>query len=454
MAMPRFEFSDRQLFVEIANQRDLTPTNLIHGSSMHTCLKLRRIRLTHEACEVMRSLKSSWSMVRLEAVIGEVEEAIQIFLAQDSSIEHLSFGSMSRIMNLDAWRSLGKGLQLTTSSNLHSLVLNYMDIPIDFGHYLGEALRINQSLQYIGLFFVNWMPSPAAGAAGEDEDTSGLDIEFAISLSRGLSENRHLLELDLVGCYLSDTSASKIVRSLRMHPAMQKLGLSSNRCGQETSVALAELLREPTTALVELYLNNQARPTSRRCRDVGTDTPLNISVLASALRDNRSLRVLDLTDLHLGDEEVDSLMSALSAVPESAYNKSLEKLFLARNAITHSGFMTLMYQSIPRLRGLRTLSLGGNLMENISSNGEKTVNSNTQHLLKNRAIKAMVELEDVELLKTVAAPEQVPMALWPYILQRLQEIYPKARSSEKTSTAMVDMLYFIVHGPMLSPLSR
>lgn len=342
----------------------------------------------------------------------------------------------------------GSGCSRLTIYNLDQLLLDCM-------HIINTSLASSEStLQFLDI------TSALGGDNDDDKSSQSTTIPDsptdAVSiLANGLSVNRHLKVLRMEDCFLQDFQVATVVTALRRHPCLQELSLSGNTLGEETSLALADLLQEPETCLHKLYLDMLSSSTGRgRNR-----TKLNIQSLANALRHNKSLHTLDLTDNMIDDDDL--AMLGRSLMPEfikfklktagKAYNSSLQCLLLGRNRITDAGLSTLLYRQLYQMRGLKTLTLGGNLMEAMTS--ATTISSSDwgdRKIIKNRAIKAMIDLGDVELIKAVSRPEHVLMEQWPKLLRRLQEALKS--KPELPSNKVEDLLYLLVRGPMVSTM--
>ena len=300
-------------------------------------------------------------------------------------------------------------------------------------------------------------------ATSDDHDHH--DDDSAVSLfTKALSQNQRLKVLRLEDCFLEDAQVASIVTALRGHPCLQKLWLSGNKCGIASSTALSNLLREPDCKLQFLYLDM----TSTSSSSTMNRPKLNIQELATALRHNQSIHTLDLTSNMIHDEDL-KLLGQTMIPPSSSdtngqttFNATLTCLELGRNRITDAGLSTLLYQILPCVRGkLRTLALWGNLMEDLSSaaagnNNKSNLKQSWNHpkILKNRVIKAMLDLEDVELLRAVSLPEQIPVGMWPQLLRRLQRAMRAKPEAMGCKSKPVDLLYLVVRGPMLSALGR
>lgn len=442
-------YRDGALF--FMNQEELTPGHLLDGLEC-TALYFRRVSLTHELCHNVEVFfkSSSWRAVELDAVEGEVDYALSVFLSRSSPIRELNFCSMNR-MTTESWVVLGKRY-----NNLQSLTLSWTEIPSAGMRNLAEGIQYSNNLETLDLSCTFWtnddnerqLAKKLNDEAATTEEAEPGDYAAAQHFSRGLAENKTLKDLILNGCSLSDASVALIVEALKGHPGVRKLWLSMNRCGEKTSAALEEWLSNPICQLLELYMDGQRFPRQQSRPSATGITKLNISLISNGLRSNNSLKVLDLTDNHfICDRDLELLGRALSSFNENGKsNSSLEKLLLARCGITSSGLAAFLHDILPGIRCLQTLSLGGNLMEDIS-------NKSQSNLIRNRAIKAMVQLEDVALLQAIASPEHLPLALCPFVLHRLQKVHQVAKTRHKTTSKNADLLYQFLRGPMLSHLS-
>jgi Ran GTPase-activating protein (RanGAP) involved in mRNA processing and transport len=218
---------------------------------------------------------------------------------------------------------------------------------------------------------------------------------------------------------------------------------------------LAELLGSPNAScLQELFLDNDKYQCRRRDRP-----KLDIHMIAAALRHNNKLCVLDLSDNSIDDDDLDVLARCMVKRDDDndhddgglPHNSSLQTLILARNCITNAGLSRLLYQWLPRIRFLKTLALWGNLAEDTGTTyghaerkRQRQPQQQNHSILRNQAIKAMLDLEDVELIKAVALPEQVPVGLWPLLLARLWEVQKSSTKSHPHDPH--DLVHLMVRG--------
>lgn len=379
------------------------------------------VEITEALCTALEEHKTFFQNIKLLRVRGcLVSRLLQVILSEESRCSRLAmFHSMPSEM--DDNDNTGSMRILSTSLASSASKLRYLEITTAF-----------------------------ATSDDSKEETTAVSL-----FAEGLSQNRCLKVLRLEDCFLEDAQVASIVTALRVHPCLQKLWLSGNKCGSASSTALSNLLQEPECKLQFLYLDMTSIRSSQRNR-----SKLNIQELATALRHNRSIHTLDLTSNMINDEDLGLLGRTMippsSDTAETMFNSTLTCLDLGRNCITDAGLSTLLYQILPQVRGkLRTLALWGNLMEDLSSTAADNMQGgNHPKILKNRVIKAMLDLEDVELLRAVSLPEQIPVGMWPQLLRRLQRAMRAKPEALGCNRKPVDLLYLVVRGPMLSALGR
>lgn len=387
---------------------------------------LQTMCISEAMCEELEETKSCFfnEKVVMVACHGEpLGRFMRILLSEGSRCSYLNMGLMNRLP-VESWARIGTGIR--SSRSLQHLVIGFTDLPQNAMKGLATGLHQAPSLSQLHLNDMVW----------EEDDDNDLAV--------ALSANQHLKVLSISGCSLKDDRVAMIVRAVQRHPTLEELRLSGNKFSQETSLALAEVLRQERSCLTKLYLDNE-RYQNNRGR-----AKLNFGIIAEALKDNTSLKTLDLSDNLMNDANFACIAQALIPGDDrTRHNQTLQKLVLARNRITDAGFAEFLEHYLPEIRGLQTLALWGNLMEDTSSRKSlrHTVTNNRDGMvLKNRVIRAVMELEDVELLKAVALPEQIPLGLWPRLLQRAQHIHnQKTQGTAKSA----DSVFLMLRGPMM-----
>ncbi|XP_077321202.1 NACHT, LRR and PYD domains-containing protein 3-like isoform X2 [Lithobates pipiens] len=147
--------------------------------------------------------------------------------------------------------------------------------------------------------------------------------------------------LSLYNNRLTDSSCPLLASGIRNNQTMRKLNLSDNNLEGPN---FCDLMAALTTSRIEelrLYNNHL---TERSCPH-----------LASGIRNNQTLRILDLTDNYLEGPHFSDLMTAL-------ITSQIEELHLDNNHLTNSSCPHLA-SGISNNRTLRTLDLSGNKLE-------------------------------------------------------------------------------------------
>jgi Ran GTPase-activating protein (RanGAP) involved in mRNA processing and transport len=382
-------------------------------SENHEGLVLRRIVFTPSVCASLRNAlqkngRTSWTKVELRNVDGDVTTAITICMSVDL-IREFQLVINNIVIQPSGWQALKNGLQVSQQLLCLRITTNSTGPGMSA---LSEGLTSSSCiLQTLDL---SW---------------TSLEEDSLRELADGLRGNASIKNLELMGCSLQDDLVRQLVEALVQHATLEVLGLNGNKSAYLTSVALAALLSNPNSKLNKLDVSFQSS-----FGNDGTGVGLDVSLLALSLRTNTCLRILDLSDDHLTDDDAETLCRILCDQKELPTNSTLRELLLARNKITDRGMQHIL-ESLPTLKGLKRLSLWGNPLADI---GAKAL---SEGLIAN------VGLEDVDLFRThrlLHAP-QAPLGLWPLVLERLQQI----NLGSNGAMSSLDLLYYMLRGPAL-----
>ncbi|XP_066465112.1 ribonuclease inhibitor-like [Eleutherodactylus coqui] len=146
----------------------------------------------------------------------------------------------------------------------------------------------------------------------------------------------------LAGTHLSDTSCTQLASGIRNNQSLKILDLSNNRLYGPQFSDLMDALSNPPCGIEKLNLGYNYLP----------DTAC--TQLASGIRNNQSLKILDLTGSHLSGPHFSDLMDALSS-PACR----IEKLKLTGNNLPDTS-CTQLASGIRNNQSLKTLDLSGN----------------------------------------------------------------------------------------------
>jgi Ran GTPase-activating protein (RanGAP) involved in mRNA processing and transport len=170
---------------------------------------------------------------------------------------------------------------------------------------LAKGLTINKSLEDLDLSRSRLLENSTSILAG------------------GLEHNTSLLKLTLRSLSLTDDGMEKLLSSLIFHPSLQVLDLSFNHCRK--MVAVADFLRS----------NTQLQVLNIGYQNMWQAAHLEVSSLAAALIENRSLKCLRLARCKLKDNDAIILADALR------HNMTLQHLDLRENNFTDIGIEAL-----------------------------------------------------------------------------------------------------------------
>jgi Ran GTPase-activating protein (RanGAP) involved in mRNA processing and transport len=359
-----------------------------------------------------------WESVELINCRGQVESAITLAMSVDRV---KTLGLVRNIEMIGGSAALGICLQATTS--LRSLRLTSTIQAAD-AIALAEGLKRNASLESLEF---RW---------------STFDEGSASQLARGLVDNKHLQKLDLFGCSMEDEDLAQIITALRYHPTLEVLILNGNKCGVQSARQVAAIVESEGCVLRKLDLSFQRLDAGSR---------LDISLIAPALQKNTSLHIIELTNNSLDDHDAEIFAQAMCE------NSTLQELFLARNKFTDSG-IALIAAKLPQMSGLKKLSLWGNPFGEdgaMALLGGMAGNMEIHDLHLFRKFKCSDQIQYFtninrggrKLLQE--SPNDVPMALWPLVLERANRAKVSKRREQTSEEARVDMLYCLLRGPVL-----
>ncbi|XP_075699610.1 NACHT, LRR and PYD domains-containing protein 12-like [Rhinoderma darwinii] len=347
---------------------------------------------TRNKALVQESLKSHTSLDLSGVHMSALDCAVLAFILETcTNIEELNLHGCSL-------QTEGLGRLAPVLHNLQNLRLGNNHLPDTSCIQLASVIRNNRSLKKLFLpgnslsgphlrDLMEDLSSPDCGieelhlGANELLDTSCIQLASVIrnnrslkilDLSRNSLSGPHLRdlmealsspdcgieELHLGGNDLPDTSCIQLAYGIRNNLSLKKLVLSGNRLSGPNLSDLMEALSSPDCGIEELQLGDNDLP----------DT--SCIQLASVIRNNRSLKILDLYSNRLSGPHLRDLMEALSS-PDCG----IEELYLGGNDLPDTSCIQLA-SGIRNNRSLKRLDLYNNrlsgphlsdLMEALSS---------------------------------------------------------------------------------------
>jgi hypothetical protein len=258
---------------------------------------------------------------------------------------------------------------------------------------LADALRENEALEKFSLSGSNFdkpEEEDEEDRGKSNTDLASLDtadftffspIETAAALSEGLRENVGLQTIDLSCCYLEDESLSLLIQSLVGHPSLRTLDISRNSARSQTMRALADVVGMESTILTNLDVREQVDDDD----DDNNKEPLDISHFSRAMKDNRTIDTLKLSNNQLKDDQVIDLINHLQG------NEVIQELDLQFNQITETG-LNYLTENLSGMKSLAVLLLGGNafgkegqhLLENLQDDDDSICTVNEKALAKRK----------------------------------------------------------------------
>jgi Ran GTPase-activating protein (RanGAP) involved in mRNA processing and transport len=382
----------------------------------HKGLTLRRLFLNSTVCaSLWQTLRDRhWQKVEFRNVGGDLTTAITICMSFDKMDEFQLVINDTEI-EYTGWFALGMGLQVNSKL---------------------KCLRLTTTFSTQGMAaLVEGLKADSTSLEILDFSWSTIDEDGVRELAVGLSENKSLVDLQFMGCSLRDHQVALLVDSLlSQHSKLQRLDFNGNKAGLLASASFANLLRSSRT-ISTLDVSFQA-----------CDEPLEMEVIAAALSVNTSLRMLNLSNCAISNEDAETLCRVLC---ES--NTTLVELLLARNKIDDEGIASLA-ELLPQMDSLKRLSLWGNPFEN---EGAKALAE---------GLSANFTLEEVDLFRNFPCSEQItyyttlnrggrrlmndnraPLGLWPLVLERLGNL--SMPNGSKTTSH--DVMLYLLRGPAL-----
>ncbi|XP_044139443.1 NACHT, LRR and PYD domains-containing protein 12-like isoform X4 [Bufo gargarizans] len=346
----------------------------------------RNKALVLESLQSHRSL--DFSDVRMSALDCTV---LAFILGTCTNIEELNLQGCS--LDFEGLERLAPGLQ-----NLQNLRLADNRLPDTSCIQLASVIRNNQSLKILDLSYnrlsgphfgdlMEALSSPACRIETLQLDGTGLPDTSCIQLASVIRNNQSLKILDLSGNSLSGPHFGDLMAALSS-PAcrIETLGLGDNDLRDTSCIQLASVIRNnQSLKILDLTGNRLSGPhfsdltealSSPACRietlQLGdNDLPDTSCIqLASVIRNNQSLKILDLSGNRLSGPHFGDLMEALSS-PACR----IETLQLGDNDLPDTSCIQLA-SVIRNNQSLKILDLSGNrlsgphfgdLMEALSS---------------------------------------------------------------------------------------
>jgi hypothetical protein len=253
------------------------------------------------------------------------------------------------------------------------------------------------------------------------------------SLSRGLAENTSIRSLDFGDALLNDQKMPRLLNNLR-HISLQRLDLSNNLIGDQVLHVLANVVLKdcPSLHLLDLCLQRNR---------------LNMTILAPALQQCSSLKILKVANCQMIDEDVIALVDALVEP-----NASICDLNLSDNRrVTEQSlmYMARRLSDIACLRCLNIRKMAGSKSENVLKAIAEGLAGNTSLLLLRMNYFLCVEhTRQIQYLvnanrggRHVLGERRLPLGVWPHIFERASNMLYYCPLPQN---AKVDAIYILL----------
>jgi Ran GTPase-activating protein (RanGAP) involved in mRNA processing and transport len=250
-------------------------------------------------------------------------------LLYNNNIDKLEF----RSNDLGSWQAKQIATALKKNQSLTVLDIRYNKIGDKGLFHISDALKNHQFLKELGLG-KNYITSLGAKYLSEALENNHSLVKLDIRnnqkigdegikyLANYIKTSLTLREIDLGGLEISDKGIIYLVDALLLNPQIEFLSLANNYIGFDGVQELCRVLVKKSTSLKELRL-------SYKNKNMGDS---EISLLADALKLNNSLEIL-----HLDKTKAITDLGAIAIAEALNVNKTLKKLFLGGQLITHNG---------------------------------------------------------------------------------------------------------------------
>lgn len=416
--------------------------DIIHGDDYGRCEVVGRLRSAMRQCnlqylvlseiemdenviaalvDLLRAAPGPWEALYIEFCGGKLDRTMESLFAFDSIKKLEIAGTIS----LSCMKAISEGLkhckclqELALYSTLDSLKVTT----------LIDGLNAN-----IGVRALKLIKSTLK------QDAIGLLGQF-------FRQNEKLEEVSLDRCISSENDFLAILVSLTNLQTLKGLSITGMACGENNLLALLNLIRRNV-------LNRLSLRGLRSAGGSGVDGLLG----SPSLRDNCSLRTLDLSRNGLGDHSLAILMDTLQS------NTTLEEVRLHENRITNTG-ARLVGHRLHEMKGLKRMFLHKNEFD---EDGIKNVlygiqRSHRIHEMTVPAISGITKMSRLHVLinyetclnaggKQILRNRQFPLSLWPQVFERAGKVLlsPYSESQMKSlskwkQVQQMDVMFYLL----------
>ena len=287
--------------------------------------------------------KLKWVFLENNNITEKSTEALSSVISNSNGLEDLHLG-----YNQLKLGAIKVATAIKNNSSLKVLDLCNNNIPEEAADELSAAIRANRSLQKLWLhgnhlgsstiMIVDALKKVSTLRELTLNNNENRSEELAPAIAYVLINNESMEKLGLSNNGLNDDGVIKIAKSLCKHTKLKSIHLRSSDITEKSAEALSSVISN-SNGLEDLRLGYN-------------ELKLGATKVATAIKNNSSLKVLDLCNNNIPEEVADELAAAIRA------NRSLQKLFLHDN---HLGSSTVMVvDALKKVSTLRELTLNNN----------------------------------------------------------------------------------------------
>jgi Ran GTPase-activating protein (RanGAP) involved in mRNA processing and transport len=388
------------------------------------------VRATTAVIQLLRHHTACLEKLSLQECTGHVDMVLTVAMTIPLQTCSIAVGGLAPTASSRCLHALGVGLQLT--STLKTLILEsgsnaFFTVTVDAMRSLEQGLANNTSLtkfQMKGCRFAE----PSA----------------VLALAHGLRGHGNLQEVKLRQCFmanghsLDDEGLSVLIQALEHNTHLSYLDVSGNKCLDRGISALGTLMDRTRLQTLDISSQKVNRETES----------MNLANLVGAMGRTNTLQRLDLRFNHLNDLHMAYLAAALT------HNTSIRFVGLASNHITNTG-LSILASRIPMMKGLTHLVLTNNTFDD----GLELAQAMEENCILSKIVMD-VRVAHFSTIQYYAdwnwagrrflmdnAVQLLP-ALWPFILERLQQLPFKDNGMARYANVMYCLLR---EGPALFP---
>jgi Ran GTPase-activating protein (RanGAP) involved in mRNA processing and transport len=336
--------------------------------------------IVNAVVDLLYCARRKWERINFINCSGPVDTILANALALDT-VHALELVDADKEVSKPLVKAPGRGLLNNTSISKLRLRVGFFDTPA----CLTRAIAMNRNLHEL------------------DVSGSWLRGDSVPGLADTLRKNETLRVVRLKFCGLTDCEIAHLVEAVSHNTSLEGLEIGQYSCGPLTLTAVGRLLEK--NSIVWLRIRHQSL--------LEDQTP-DLSELANKLAHNTSLKSLDLSLTKLCPWGMACLGLSLKS------NSSLQCLTLNHCGISAHGMRSFCV-SLPHMRGLKTIKLTGNPIEDTASDGlNEGVRSNQEleyiscsNLSKE--IRSFLDLNRSGRRLLFASHNSISSALWPLV---------------------------------------